>query len=606
VSATPQTTGRPSAGHDDRQSSATRHRSGLRLALAAAAVVLAGAAAPVAARADAWVITRFDVALDLKSDGTLDVTETIAVRFDEPKHGIYREIPVRYTVGLHLYDIRLHLRSVTDGAGNPLNYSMYDDENKVVIKIGKADTRLTGEQTYVIRYTVARAVLWEGEHAVLRWNATGTTWQVPILKAVVTVTLPTPLDDSKVNYDAFAGRFGSPEKKFRKERVDGRTLRFEAGPFEPGEGITVEVAVPADVVKRPSFWAELRWWLADNFVYALVPLGLAAFFASWFLRGRDMPGMGTIVVRYEPPKDLGPAEVGTLADEKVDLRDVSSTIVDLAVRGFITIEEEKESGFLGLGSSPDYLLKKRQTPKELRSYERLLYDKLFDQGDSVRLSDLRNKFFETLATVKGDIYGRLARTGYFDGRPDWVKTKFFLLGLLAIVLALGAAAGLQYVWVGRVFLVPIAVTAVLLLIALAVTSQVMPRKTRKGRIAWEEIRGLEEYISRAEVDDLKAQEKRTIFERLLPYAVAFGLTKRWSKAFEGLYAQPPDWYRPYGDGPFSMVYFGSSLDNSVNAMNSTLPSQPRSESSGGGWSSGGFSGGGSVGGGFGGGGGGSW
>ena len=91
----------------------------------------------------------------------------------------------------------------------------------------------------------------------------------------------------------------------------------------------------------------------------------------------------------------------------------------------------------------------------------------------------------------------------------------------------------------------------------------MPRRTRKGRIAWEQIRGLEEYISRAEVDDLKAQERRRVFERLLPYATAFSLTTRWASAFEGLYTQPPDWYRPAGDGPFNMMYFGSSLDRSV-------------------------------------------
>jgi uncharacterized membrane protein YgcG len=98
-----------------------------------------------------------------------------------------------------------------------------------------------------------------------------------------------------------------------------------------------------------------------------------------------------------------------------------------------------------------------------------------------------------------------------------------------------------------------------------------------------------------------------VFERLLPYATAFSLTTRWASAFEGLYTQPPDWYRPAGDGPFTMMYFGSSLDRSVTAMNSTLPTQPRSEGGGSsGWSSGGFSGGGSSGGGFGGGGGGSW
>ena len=150
-------------------------------------------------------------------------------------------------------------------------------------------------------------------------------------------------------------------------------------------------------------------------------------------------------------------------------------------------------------------------------------------------------------------------------------------------------------------------TGVLSLVVVAVTSRVMPRKTRLGRIAWERIKGLEEYIRRAEIDDIQAQDRRGVFERLLPYAIILNLADRWGKAFEGLYKEPPDWYRTQGDGTFSTGYFVSSLNGSVNSMNTMLPSQPRSAGSGSsGWLSGGFSGGGSSGGGFGGGGGGSW
>ncbi|MFO0953603.1 MAG: DUF2207 domain-containing protein [Isosphaeraceae bacterium] len=582
-----------------------------RLVLAIAVSTLAPLASSGQARAEDWTITSFDVAVVMEADGSLDVTETIAVRFDAPRHGIFREIPVRYAVGMHLYDIRLHLSSVTDSNGASLKYTVKDESNKTVIRVGDAKKTVTGPQTYVFKYRVGRAVLWEGDHAVLRWNATGTAWQVPIERAGVTVTLPAPLDDARVNYDAYAGRFGTAEKRFRKERVDEKTLRFAAGPFAPGEGITVEIAVPAGVVKRPTYWAELAWWVEDNFPYAFMPLGLAACLGAWYFRGRDLPGMGSIVVRYEPPRGLCPAEVGTLADEKVDLRDVSATIVDLAVRGYLSIEELKTSSFLGLGKSNDYRIIKRKMPEGLKFYELRLYNQLFASGGEVLLSDLRYKFYAILPSVKSDLYESLSTGGYFDGRPDRVKSGFFVLGLIVLGVVLGLSALVQSYLIGRVFPLPLILTGIFLLIVLAVTSQVMPRRTRQGRIAWEEIRGLEEYISRAEVDDLKTQEKQAVFERLLPYAVTFGLTKRWAKAFEGLYTEPPDWYHPYGDGPFSMVYFGNSVDNSVSAMNSTLPSQPRSEGGSGGggeggWSSGGFGGGGDVGGGFGGGGGGDW
>jgi uncharacterized membrane protein YgcG len=137
--------------------------------------------------------------------------------------------------------------------------------------------------------------------------------------------------------------------------------------------------------------------------------------------------------------------------------------------------------------------------------------------------------------------------------------------------------------------------------------------TRKGRIAWEQVAGLEEYIRRAEVDDIQAQDRRGIFERLLPYTIIFGLLSRWAKAFAGLYTQPPDWYQPLDPTNYSTWRFANDIDRSVSSMNQTLPAMPRSTGSsdgptgaGYGWSAGGFSGGGSVGGGFGGGGGGSW
>jgi uncharacterized membrane protein YgcG len=577
-----------------------------------AAAVLAFAALANTARADdGWVIEKFDARLEIGGDGTLEITEKIAVRFDQAKHGIFREIPVRYDVNGHLYDLRMHLLGVHDGAGNARAHTVSDTENRVVIKIGDANATATGAQTYVIRYRVARAILWEGEHAVLRWNATGTEWRVPMVEgAVVTVVLPVPLEDGRVQYDAWTGRFRERRKEFKVERIDPKTVRFVSPPLQAGEGITVEIAMPDTAVSRPSLASRIAWWLADNFIYGLVPAGLAGAFGIWFLKGRDQPGRGSVVVNYEPPEGLGPAEVGTLIDEKVDLRDISAVLIDLAVRGFISIQEVKSSGLLG--SSVDYEIHRRRVPKpgELKKHEQTILDKVLGGKAKVELSDLQNKFYDTLPKLKSELYDSLTRQGYFAGRPDRVRIAFFLLGLAVAVLAVLAAAGVQSMLVGRVFILPVVITAVCLLVILVRTSYVMPRRTKKGRVAWEQIRGLEEYISRAEVDDLKTQEKQGVFERLLPFASVFNLTKRWSRAFEGLYQEPPEYYRPAFSGPFTMVDFGGSVDRSVQTMNSTFPSLPRSEAGSGsgssGWSSGGFSGGGSSGGGFGGGGGGAW
>src|SRR5262249_31439582 len=155
----------------------------------------------------------------------------------------------------------------------------------------------------------------------------------------VTVRLPRELDDVQLTADAWTGAFGAKNKEFTKRRDDARTIAFQTRLLRPGEGITIELTMPADAVARAAWTREFAWWLTDNFPYALFPAILACCLAAWFYRGRDIPGQGTIVVNYEPPDGMTPAEVGTLIDERVDLRDISAMIIDLAVRGYLKIAE---------------------------------------------------------------------------------------------------------------------------------------------------------------------------------------------------------------------------------------------------------------------------
>ncbi len=578
---------------------------------------------PGVTRADSgWVVRSFDAELAIQADASLDVTETIDAEFLEPKRGIIREVPIRHAVGMHLYDVRFRFLGVNDGAGKSYRASLTYEENRVRIRIGDPDIRLSGSHRYRIRYRVERAILWEGNHswggaggdqerAVLRWNATGTEWGVPIDWARVTVRLPGDVDDAHLEYNAVTGAFGAHDRDFTKRRIDARTVAFETGALRPGEGITVEVSMPGGIVARPSLVRRISWWLMDNFPYGLIPIVLVTCVAAWFFRGRDLPGRGSIVVSYEPPDGFGPAEVGTLIDEKVDLRDVSAVLIDLAVRGYIKIAEVPSQG--GLLSKTDYRFTRLKDPDDLKPYERRLYDKLFEGRTSVLMSELETKFHPVINQVVHDLYQGLSRDGYFDGNPAGVRTGFLVLGWLALAAALALAGLLQFWMLGRVFVLPIILTAIAGAIIVAITSRVMPRKTQKGRIAWENIAGLEEYIRRAEVDDIQAQDRLGIFERLLPYAIVLGLSDRWAKAFADLYTQPPNWYEPADPLNYSMWRFTNDINRSVGSMNGALPAVPRSSGATGGptgqgynWSSGGFSGGGSSGGGFGGGGGSSW
>jgi len=565
-------------------------------------VVLPGITGGVVHAQGDWYIDNFDVHAEIQSDGGLRVTETITAFFSVQKHGIYRTIPVHYNVAYHQYSLRFKLLSVTDADGVERPATLSSDRFSKRIRIGSPDFKVQGAQVYRITYEVYRAILHEQDRTVLRWNATGNEWGVRINQSTVTATVPEPLNDSLLMYDAWTGAYGVTAKDFTSGRVDERTVEFRTGMLLPREGITIELSMPESAVAQVGFLQRLVWIIGDNMAYGVFLVVLAGCWTYWRKRGRDEEGMGSIVVQYEPPGDLGPAEVGTVVDETVHMHDISAAIIGMAVRGYIDIEDISEKKFFH--TTKDFLFKKKKDSDGLRQHEEMLFDGIFNGGTTKKLSDLKFEFHKTVSEVKSEIYRHLTTNGYFAGNPTHVRSGFAVIGVLLAAVMFAVVVFFQLRAIGTVYIAPIIVGGVLSLATIVLFSRVIPRKTREGRIAWEKIKGLEEYLRRAEQRELEKQEAQGVFERLLPYAIALGLTDRWATAFEGIYTEPPNWYRSRYDDGFSTVYFVHSLNSSVHAMNTALPAQPRS--SGGGGSSGGFSGGGFSGGGFGGGGGGSW
>jgi uncharacterized membrane protein len=247
--------------------------------------------------------------------------------------------------------------------------------------------------------------------------------------------------------------------------------------------------------------------------------------------------------------ELAPGEVGALADERVQTRDIQATIVDLARRGYFKIEER---------SKKDFYFTKQEPPKKdtLQDFESTLLAGLFESGDELHLKDAT--LYQTIAKVRGMMYEELVKDGFS-----------FITGNIPLLLS------------SLIF------------------GQGMPRKTLKGAEAAAQAKSLRNFLA-SQTRQLEFQAKYQYwFEKLLPYAVAFGVEKVWARRFEGIELKPPQWYSGYSGGHFTAASFTNSLDSSMTsfATASTPPS-----SSGSGFSSGG----GSSGGGGGGGGGGSW
>ncbi|MBE0567423.1 MAG: DUF2207 domain-containing protein, partial [Krumholzibacteria bacterium] len=540
-----------------------------------------------------WVMTRNDVVLTIEPGGGVLVDETIVAEFQVDKRGIIRRIPVRYEAGLHHYELGFDLLGVTDGEGREHPVSVDRLGNAVRIRIGDAGTYLRGRQVYRLRYRVRRALLWEDDRVVLRWNAVGHEWEVPTRAASIRIMAPPGTDPASVFHDAWTGTWGARGRDFTSSRGPDGALVFELGALRPREGVTVELSLPGAAVARPGVVQRAGLWLADNLVYALWPAVFLFCYAFWRRRGRDLGDPGSIAVQYDAPDGLGPGEVGTLLDQKVDGRDISATIVDLAVRGFLSIEQKKAAT---KRSADGIVFHRGDAGSPLRPHEALILDRIFADGDPAPMDELTT-FHAIIPKVQGALYDGLSRQGHFDGNPRTVRGRFAALATLATGAVFLAAAFLQFLALGRVFPLPLILSLALSLVTVVLFSRAMPRRTGKGRRAWEHVAGLEEYIRRAEAGPIAAAERRGVFEHLLPFAMIFGVADKWAEAFEGIYETPPSWYRGGGSDPASTAWIVSSLNSSALRMQSGMYAAPRSSSggSGGGWSSGGFSGGGSSG-----------
>ena len=267
----------------------------------------------------------------------------------------------------------------------------------------------------------------------------------------------------------------------------------------------------------------------------------------WYRKGRDHP-VGLIADYLpEPPSDLPAGMAGTLIDESADIQDVLASILDLARRGALEIEEKQEPGFLGIGTSSDFIYRKQAGFTEpLRPFEKTLLDNLFKSKQEVELSELKNKFYTAVPTIRKQLYEAVVEEGFFEGSPEKVRSTYGCLGVAALILAVVVGfffTGILARYSGFVLCVPVgvAVTA----IGVIILARYMPRRTQNGSEEVARWRAFKRYLQNLE-KYTKVEEATEIFERYLPYAVAFGLEQSFIQKFQKVDAPPPTWWIPYG------------------------------------------------------------
>jgi uncharacterized membrane protein len=461
--------------------------------------------------------------------------------------------------------------------GRPLTSRCADSPGTFCVSNSGGETSITyrffepinnGDATFEISYIVEGAIrIYEGGDQ-LWWSAIPPEhFGFEIGSSTVTVELPQgygPREgvDPVVSY-------GAPTTV----AVNGTTAIFKASePLDGNDYLEVRVQFPHNPDAVAPAWQsrfdERRAFEETTQPIITVVVGLISLviaiggpllmYARYQAKGRD-PSVGP-VPQYlsEPPSDLPPAIVGSLLDEKADVRDVMSTIVDLAQRGYLVIEEEQTEGLFGFGRSSEFTFKRTDKPlSDLRPFEKRVISNLFTGSKMERsLDSLKNKFYTVIPKVQSDLYQAMVSEGLFDRSPQATRTSYTVLGFAIILVAFfgfffvsAAVADISAALMCLPFSLGLTGVAVL------VAGQFMPAKTRKGAEEAAKWNAFQEYLRNLEKYD-DVENAVTQFDRYLPYATAFGLDRTWMNKFNRVERMPvPTWYYPtYLGGPYGRGY----------------------------------------------------
>ncbi|MBI4770903.1 MAG: DUF2207 domain-containing protein, partial [Chloroflexi bacterium] len=590
---------------------------------------------------------RYDVSLTVQPDGALRVVETQTITFTSGSFTFgYASIPLDKTGGISEVAVSeggRHLFGQRGSGTQPYTFTAEEAGGKLDIRWYFPATA-NSTHTYVLSYAVRGAVrIYEGGDK-LQWIAISGERDFPIQDAQVTVNLPAgarfQIVDSagvaahwtknapgnSVTYVAQQGLYGSDSLEVGVEFTHGVVPAVK-----PAWQAGVDQSEYYDLHVRPI--ANLLLGALGALLALAAPL---AVYLLWYLRGRD-PQVGPVPEYLsQPPGDLPPGVIGTLVDERADMRDIVATLVDLARRGYLEMEETRTKGAFGTHST-DHVFRRKKEFGGLTHFEGLVVRGVFRKGiREVKLNDLRQKFYTSLPAIQTALYDDLVSREFFTRSPEKTRSAYrgwgiaFLVGTVVLgffaLPALGQYAG--------AIACPFGGLAILGLGLMTVGGR-MPAKTRRGAEEAARWKAFEKYLRKIEtLTDLKSAGE--LFDRYLPFAIAFGIDQSWVSKFSRVEGAPvPGWYVPYGWGhgvpgaarrglasparpsaaggvpslqgmsdgmAGGLQSMSTGLTNMLNSAGRVLGSVPQSSGSsgwsgGGGFSSGGFSSGGGGGGG---------
>ncbi len=601
-------------------------------------------------------ITHFNSRILIQPSGAIVVTETITANClgQRIRHGIYRDLPIRYKKGA-LFAFHPHFKILEvniDGVKAP--YHTKDRGNDIRIYIGSKDKFISnGLHTFELTYEMSRMVSYFKDFDEIYWNVTGDQWAFPILRATATIVLPKP--SRFLRYASYTGPKGSKENMAKVIEVTSRHITFETTkPLYPHEGFTVAAAWPKGVVKEPGILMKILYMLKDNFSIlsgALLLLGVFFYYLyAWNQVGKD-PELGPIVPRFDPPKGIGPCAARFIRLMGFDDKVFATSVVDLGVRGAIVIKKDGKGFKLELTDKPT-------DTKNLPDGEDKVLSTLFRSRSVVRLGQENHRLISSAKDKLKEALKRRYEKIYFLTNSNYLIPGAALSIIALVLLALGGkevipslfitlwlsvwtffttflimtgakglkgffkiswrqkAAAIRNFIFSMFFSVGLAVGGsfyymmigpvslaifVLLIIVNMVFYQLMKAPTMKGAKLLSELEGFRMFLETAEAPRLEAltppDKAPELFERYLPWAMALDVENQWAERFQAYLKTIGQQQAYYGPTWYHGSYHSlSALSSDIGTgLYSAIASASISTSSGSG--GGGFSGGGGGGGG---------
>jgi hypothetical protein len=530
----------------------------------------------------------------------MTVKETIRVNGggDRIRHGIYRDFPLRYSdragnsyvVGFAVKDV---LRD-----GKPEPYHIESRSNGKRVYIGRKDTLISpGEYVYTLLYTTDHQLGFFKNFDELYWNVTGNGWEFMMDEATASIELPGDASRHIISFAGYTGPQGSKAADFRETVDDSGLIRFATTrPLGPREGLTIAVAWPRGYVKEPERLEKALHFFTGNIGVILGAAGLLLlvfyYIIIWVNVGKD-PDPGIIVTRYTPPDNMTPAVMRFIREMGYDQKIFASAVINMAVKGHLSIREEEGA----------YTLTKQDSDKTpLSVEEEKIKSVLFGSGNRISLEQANHEMIKSainglkeylklkyekiyFATNKGYfIYGLalsavvLFLAGFSDASAKNTLPIFLFMCVWLSIWSLGVTALLAQVissWrtafrgggngllagsgalfltlfslpfvageIGGIYMLGHSTSALIVFFLIAIIFinylfyHLLKAPTRAGRGILDVIEGFRDFLSATEKDRMNMmnppENTPELFEKYLPYALALGVEQQWAEQFSGI------------------------------------------------------------------------